>query len=214
MQRLSQCKFAFLIEFVNAQSMFTLGADTLRSMLTSEAILHSVGNGILFDVLINNYDRVASIWPNEGNPANLLFQFSPEHNAEVTFLHLIDQTVTAIKKPHREIYLKKLRAVLERLQNDEESVLEPSRQYFLNWTGFDIGVDGEKYLQRGLKCAIAAVQSRRNEILECLDAIGKQVLKAVQDLSDESDDVKEYEITLDNIKGFVQDTLQCIDSTE
>eukprot|EP00457_Paulinella_chromatophora_P005463 gb/GEZN01005480.1/.p1 GENE.gb/GEZN01005480.1/~~gb/GEZN01005480.1/.p1 ORF type:complete len:422 (-),score=103.94 gb/GEZN01005480.1/:506-1771(-) len=125
LSKLSQTAGLQLMEFAPGDSLYTMNAQMKAATLEEEkraggcgdGALIALGSVLVYDLLINNWDRIPlnDIWTNNGNANNLLFLLSDakkqtdQKDTQATKgiqLVLIDQAVTAIlHKTNRDKYL-------------------------------------------------------------------------------------------------------------
>jgi hypothetical protein len=171
--RLEVQKYAILFEFSRGTALKS-AADP--GGLLGDAALWQLGGMLLFDVLINNWDRMPlrGVWTNEGNLGNVLVD-----GKNVT---IIDQTVTVIPLQHRAPYLAAIDAFFrdvcawraaggETCDPDDTAVvtacmaatknsdtdgylLDTVRLSLILHTGHDIGLRGEVVMLQGLCAAL------------------------------------------------------------
>jgi len=112
-----------LMEFIHGKEFSTPGVCELLCSDNENGQKRSfqLGRLIMFDVLINNWDRLPIIWDSkDGNIDNILFQ-----DSEQTPIIGIDQSITSIITPEdRKIYLDKVRTLLTELCSFDFSHLQ------------------------------------------------------------------------------------------
>lgn len=87
--------------------LYAMDPTTLPNLFSTE-MLAAIGGTLVFDMLINNYDRLPVIWRNEGNASNFVFQNTEEQSKDNPTIALIDQSVTAIVPKGRPMYYEKV----------------------------------------------------------------------------------------------------------
>jgi hypothetical protein len=171
--RLDGQKYAILFEFSRGTALKS-ATDPGGSL--GDAVLRQLGGVLLFDVLINNWDRMPlrGVWTNEGNLGNVLVD-----GENVT---IIDQTMTVIPVQHRAPYLAAVDAFFRDVcawwaaggekcdpddtaavtacmvatkSNDADGyLLDTVRLSIILHTGYDIGLRGEVVMLQGLCAAL------------------------------------------------------------
>jgi hypothetical protein len=101
--RLATTKYVILFEFCSGTALNAIEAGNPWRFF-GDAVLRRLGSTLLFDVLINNWDRLPlrGVCENEGNLGNVLVDVDGD---AVT---IIDQTVTVISVQHRAPFLAAL----------------------------------------------------------------------------------------------------------
>jgi len=120
---MKEMPMVMLMEFVKGKEFSTPGVCDLLCSDKShgQQRCYELGRLIMFDVFINNWDRLPIIWDSpEGNIDNILFL-----DSEKTPIIGIDQSVTSIIKPEEQIpYFHKVRQLLTELCNFDFSQLK------------------------------------------------------------------------------------------
>lgn len=100
-----------LMEYVRGSDLYHV-PNVSESFTSSPQILKEIGRLIMFDVLINNWDRLPLIWDNEGNLGNFFITKDPNR-----ILVGIDQSVSSIAKtsPQFKTYIEKVNKVMNEL---------------------------------------------------------------------------------------------------
>lgn len=162
-QRLAKCEAVMLMEFVKATA--------LEEAKPSPESLFALGSGIVFDMLINNWDRipVLPLWNNTGNPGNVLF---PEGGG----VTLIDQCVTVIghadnKAKYLDSAKRLCRDALGFSKDTSEdrvtrfpvfmTALQSVRAWLLARGGYDIGEEGEAQFGQGFIHALNVLMATK-----------------------------------------------------
>jgi len=159
--------FILIMEHINGTDIFALTGNEklLNRFLGTREPLHQLGGMLLFDVLINNWDRLPLIWDNDGNGANFLFTFD---ESDSTYkVYAIDQAITTIKEdigPAREKYLDRVKELVADILNPEwspkKSSLDPIRSYFEMITGYTISPEGLEWIREGMISLMEVVARR------------------------------------------------------
>jgi len=146
-------KFPSDVEWSNA--VFGLPHSTLSA--NGSEVLRFLGSILVFDILVNNFDRLPCIWDNKGNPGNVMFT---GYNSEPIG---IDNMVNCFHSDNREFidrYLARVGHTVETLANSplekhddfakvQSLLLEGAPGH--GWPGLhiDIGSEGVIEIQKG-----------------------------------------------------------------
>eukprot|EP00475_Leptophrys_vorax_P022567 TRINITY_DN3072_c0_g1_i2.p1 TRINITY_DN3072_c0_g1~~TRINITY_DN3072_c0_g1_i2.p1 ORF type:complete len:474 (+),score=138.34 TRINITY_DN3072_c0_g1_i2:14-1435(+) len=176
-KRMSKLGQFLIMEFIVGTGICNISETVdFKAKVFQPEELRAVGKAVLFDMILNNWDRVPikGIWNNDGNPSNLMFKIAEEK--EQCQVILIDQIVNSIKlAKNRQTYMDNLRKFalnaikqLEAFNNlseeeiskkDSESghtVMASLREFlqFNTVVGYDIGFAGELEVLKGFVEAV------------------------------------------------------------
>eukprot|EP01111_Echinosteliopsis_oligospora_P004315 TRINITY_DN1690_c0_g1_i1.p1 TRINITY_DN1690_c0_g1~~TRINITY_DN1690_c0_g1_i1.p1 ORF type:complete len:434 (-),score=123.56 TRINITY_DN1690_c0_g1_i1:16-1224(-) len=193
-----------IIEFIKGKSLLELNPSEIfgkKTINTRGAMFcREIGKITLYDVVINNWDRLPLIWDNKGNPDNILFTSSRRRKEIHAFA--IDNSITSIDPSLSENfseYMDKVRYVINEVckQWNEPEPFKNVRQSFpltcashppsiLNILNFfketvfhgecDVGIEGMKYFDLGfVESILAFAKVTLEDITKIRDNIEKQV---------------------------------------
>lgn len=212
-QRLSLCRYILLIEFVPGKTLYNMHPDRTKLIL-DERVLSTIGSTLLFDMLINNFDRVPSIWNNEGNAANLIFQTSEDNDGGecCSGISLIDQTVTSIShEEQRQKYMEKVYAFVSGAVKGELAVAEPLQGFFLTntYNTCDIGEKGMKALLNGFCKSIDLIRKGK-ALRELINAAAVHVTTVFSNAEIDEEQTKLAREQLQEVDAFVNEVYQTV----
>ena len=165
--------FFMLMEYV--PNAVTADEELPDNVILSEAVWCHIGAMYMFDVLINNWDRIpGNMWDNEGNAGNILFSCQPEDNGDHVKLVLIDQSISHITAPDNlEIYLRRVRNVIQdvlrnRSCGKESETVKLICHYFEHSVGYEkeISDQDKQCIMDGLVSIVEKVSTWNRDTLE------------------------------------------------
>jgi hypothetical protein len=190
--RMKNTNDLLIMKYIVGTGIFELSDDpTEAAQIFSPKVLRSIGKSLVFDMLINNWDRIPAIWSNEGNGSNLMFSLAKGENAsgKVINVVLIDQAVMVIKGEDQvQDYFDSISDFVARAAQDYRFVQEknslPSgkfsslsvvRDFILKntSTAHDIGPEGDLEVLLGFCDAVESISNSENGILS--EAILKEI---------------------------------------
>jgi len=156
-KRMMSLPILTVMEYINGESIFSFDLKLLvdeNQNLSNlgKKICIQIGNLVIFDALINNWDRIPAIWDNEGNFGNFLI-------SKTQGLISIDSTISSIanlQSSQCEVYLEKVRKLLfevenfEKLKPQELKYISKIRDFFKMNVNFDVGDEGMKLIRQGM----------------------------------------------------------------
>eukprot|EP00808_Paulinella_micropora_P004021 g48954.t1 len=211
-QQLAKTSGLQLMEFGSGAGLYTLSKEAKAAVLEEtrqgpsgckDSGLTALGAVLVYDLLINNWDRLplAGIWTNNGNANNLLFILSKDQSAGCSLL-VIDQAVTAIlHQANRDKYTSQVAALCHGARAyakgppykdaaaQDVALFEDTMQKLCEWikkeTGSDVGASGQKAISEGFsKTLMAVLAIGKSDFAKRLNKLGEQV---VDMLSGEAD---------------------------
>lgn len=224
--RMEKATHMLVMEFVKGVSMCDLPDDnpSVAENVFSASILQDIGKMILYDLFLNNWDRIpiAGIWNNEGNASNLLFQNAKESLSRMV---LIDQSVNLIKLPvKKEEYLEHVRLLVENSREQLQLIetegckkgstcMKSVQEFIMRNTAFahNIQIEGEIQLLSGFVDACMKITQDENGILT--ENILSDMLNVAWDelgMKQDAVENEKLEIQLNECKDFLNDVLNAI----
>jgi hypothetical protein len=149
------------MEHVDGFSFQNMDASSCPDL---HASLFKLGTVLLFDLLVNNFDRIpmGSVWGNYGNPGNIIVG----KNGEV---FIIDQTITSIQNEAKlQEYLSKINQLIKLSATEQLLQFESVQKSIFNWTNVNIGEDDLKKVQEGFAFALKELKAMSLEKFEQL----------------------------------------------
>ena len=231
---LRKCPGFFLMDFIHGFSIYSLSKSQLSQLFApspsptpslfhnplsvddqpnndkytsrEKSPLFALGAAILYDLLINNWDRLplAHVWTNKGNPANIIFTAAPELTKERTSdgVYLIDQAVTAILHEQNSAHYCQIVHSLSSDARQQNSSPEPSsaeevdtksasevtlrsactslHRFFLAEAQVDITSDGIELIEQGFTTALGIL----NKLIPSAEAWSAFMLSTAEEVVD------------------------------
>jgi len=153
--RLSQQNHIEIVEYIRGitfREAELQGKEIFENPLT----LQKLGSVIVFDILINNWDRVPlqSLWKNEGNPKNIMIELA----TDIHVVTAIDQCITFITEESLlHAYKAKVISVISSILSGDVSQLEYIKFWILYACNYEIGCYHFKLINEGMKSAILSL---------------------------------------------------------
>jgi len=173
--------------------------------------LSDIGRILIYDVILNNWDRLPLVWDNEGNLGN--FFWCKNENQRIM---AIDNTTTAIMLPTaKQKYLEKVQSLVEQIlkYNGGDAtafpLLQKMRQYFIDQFDQDMGETGVKFLVEGMVVGIHNVIEgvTRDKLQACVDQYKTEVDTVIASMTHGADKQGKYGLS----KVSVDFIMDCVD---
>jgi len=206
---MTQIPILTVMEFVPGTDFTEIDpAEVLTTVNCSEEELHKrlhdIGKVIMYDVLLNNWDRLPILWASEGNLGNLFYSNNPDQR-----IVAIDNTITSIpvdSDPFKE-YMGKVTQLLDDIATWNESVegtnslVEKLRTYLRNSMNVDIGKKGTYAVWQGMISGVITIHRNvTTEKLETLrDEMAQEVAKVFEAMVHGQDFQSQYGLTRVNL---------------
>jgi len=149
------------MEYVNGVDLESLSPDLAKETFGKESVLKEIGHLLVFDIMINNSDRLPCIWKNDGNLKNVLV--SKGHICP------IDHSVFCISEPSNfENYIQRVKEYIfgvfgQPLVPDKST--SKIRDTILTFSGMDIGDEGICAIQAGvIECVFRASKITKDDL--------------------------------------------------
>eukprot|EP01129_Flabellula_baltica_P003416 TRINITY_DN13180_c0_g1_i2.p1 TRINITY_DN13180_c0_g1~~TRINITY_DN13180_c0_g1_i2.p1 ORF type:complete len:299 (+),score=62.39 TRINITY_DN13180_c0_g1_i2:143-1039(+) len=146
-----------LSEFEYVEMMDLFGSE-IELNLNAERRLKDLGVVLVYDVLVNNTDRLPLIWDNQGNSGNLMLD---DVTGQVITLDNTMATIDPERYPDKcEMYLNRVRHLLESLSEREGLIpeFEHVGRKLLEFTQFNFQEAGVSIIQDSFKETIRNIR--------------------------------------------------------
>eukprot|EP00054_Salpingoeca_dolichothecata_P017723 m.107273 g.107273 ORF g.107273 m.107273 type:complete len:641 (-) comp22570_c1_seq1:682-2604(-) len=172
--------------------------------------LREIGCIMAFDILVHNHDRLPSVWDNQGNTENLMF--NSEHNP-VAIDSMVSCFDPEVGKKSFDLYLSRVEDLIGKLTRNPEdphSSITRVRDLFLKGRGtmadegycpplcYDIGEEGVREIQAGVIGTTSRIEWLNRSVL---DSLREGVM---EDIQDEITDLKTYGMERINVNFLTE----------
>jgi len=184
--RLIEMPILVAMEFVKGCPMNSVPMDMFNDKNWILKAMTEMGKYLIFDVIINNWDRYPLIWDHDGNIENFFFLVGNLDRPVVG----IDQSVTSINDNNIEAYMKKIEDLIEEINQfpltgneidwSQFTYLHRIDEYVEMNTGIKLDLEQMRAITHGMK--EMAIKSTEVITLNILQDIYREYDAEVQSL--------------------------------
>eukprot|EP01130_Rhizamoeba_saxonica_P018967 TRINITY_DN9690_c0_g1_i2.p1 TRINITY_DN9690_c0_g1~~TRINITY_DN9690_c0_g1_i2.p1 ORF type:complete len:189 (+),score=35.70 TRINITY_DN9690_c0_g1_i2:479-1045(+) len=167
------------MEFMKGVNLRYLPPPVASLYLEDQNLLHSIGSAIVFDLMINNWDRfpLHNIYK-VGNPKNLIFQ-----RLDMIELHLIDHIVTPIGNTGlADNYFRQLKMIRNMDDTAKLQLVRPIKEFVMNYSYHEMLDEHLMIIVEGMYETIEVISSPEGQIFmeNLFDSMDERVKKSVK----------------------------------